>query len=119
MSGRHQTRTTTGHYSYVVQHPYQNILIKTSFLHLLRTLSLVLANGFYINLVTIVCSSQYGRTSGTEFLKLMGSIMTMSQRPVDIEAMRAFVIIPLCHFFRKIPEYLLTVTNPFQRALLR
>ncbi|OQR74148.1 putative E3 ubiquitin-protein ligase HERC4-like [Tropilaelaps mercedesae] len=55
----------------------------------------------------------------TEFQKLLASVLTMSHRPVDIEAMRVYVLIPMCHYFQKVPDYLETVTNPFQRSLLR
>lgn len=49
----------------------------------------------------------------------MASVYAMSQRPVDIEAMRIYVLIPMSFLFQKVPDFLETITNPFQRALLR
>ena len=40
-------------------------------------------------------------------------------QPTDIECIRVFFLIPLCHLFRRIPEHLESITNPYQRALLR
>ncbi|XP_022653995.1 probable E3 ubiquitin-protein ligase HERC4 isoform X2 [Varroa destructor] len=55
----------------------------------------------------------------SEFERLVASVYAMSQRPVDIEAMRIYVLIPMSFLFQKVPDFLETITNPFQRALLR
>ncbi|XP_028968234.1 probable E3 ubiquitin-protein ligase HERC4 [Galendromus occidentalis] len=56
---------------------------------------------------------------GAQLSELLSKMQLMSTNPTDIECIRVFFLVPLCHLYRRIPQYLDSITNPYHRSLLR